>query len=139
MNARLATPIRTLQIALGLTAGLAGLDKFFNILAEWGSYVSPLAADLLPFSVGTFMAIVGIIEIAVAVMTLFAAPRTGLYVTSAWLLLISVNLVLAGLFDVAVRDVVMSIAAFTAARAVEVSEAAVPDTVGGQSRPAAVA
>lgn len=124
MHARLVTPIRTLQIALGLTAGLAGLDKFFNILADWGSYVSPLAAELLPFSVGTFMGIVGVIEIAVGVMTLFVAPRLGLYVTSAWLLLISVNLVLAGYFDVAVRDVVMAIAAFTAARAVEVSGSA---------------
>lgn len=122
MNARLLAPIRALQIALGLTAGLAGLDKFFNILADWGAYVSPLAAGLLPFSVGVFMGIVGVIEIVVAMLTLLVAPRLGLYVTSAWLLLIAVNLAFAGLFDVAVRDIVMSIAAFTAARGVEVSE-----------------
>ena len=33
MDSRLATPFRALQLALGLTATLAGLDKFFKILA----------------------------------------------------------------------------------------------------------
>ena len=36
MDTRLEHPLRVLQIALGLTATLAGLDKFFNILADWG-------------------------------------------------------------------------------------------------------
>lgn len=120
MDARLLTPIRLLRIGLGLTALLAGLDKFFNILANWGSYVSPLAARMLPVSVGTFMGMVGVIEIAVGAAILVLAPRVGAYVASAWLLLVAVNLVLGGHFDVAVRDVVMSIAAFTVARALEV-------------------
>jgi hypothetical protein len=47
-------------------------------------------------------------------------PRIGAYVASAWLLLVALNLVVAGHFDVAVRGVVMSIAAFTLARAIEV-------------------
>jgi hypothetical protein len=120
MDARLLTPIRLLRIGLGLTALLAGLDKFFNILANWGSYVSPVAARMLPVSVGTFMGMVGVIEIAVGAAILVLAPRVGAYVASAWLLLVAVNLVLGGHFDVAVRDVVMSIAAFTVARALEV-------------------
>lgn len=119
MITRLSTPFRALHVALGLTATLAGLDKFFNILADWGSYVSPLAASLLPFSVSTLMGIVGIVEIAVGVAILAAAPRLGAYVASAWLLLVAVNLVIGGYFDVAVRDVVMSIAAFVLARELE--------------------
>jgi hypothetical protein len=121
MDARLATPVRVLRYALGLTATLAGLDKFFNILADWGSYVSPAAASALPVSVSTFMQLVGVIEIAVGVAILALAPRLGAYVASAWLLLVAVNLALGGHFDVAVRDVVMSIAAFTVARAIEVT------------------
>jgi hypothetical protein len=121
MDARVATPIRVLRYALGLTATLAGLDKFFNILADWGSYVSPVAASTLPVSVNTFMQLVGVIEIAVGVALLALAPRLGAYVASAWLLLVAVNLALGGHFDVAVRDVVMSIAAFTVARAIEVT------------------
>ena len=66
------------------------------------------------------MAIVGGVEIAVGAAILVAAPRAGAYVASAWLLLVALNLVAAGHFDVAVRDVVMSIAAFTLARAIEV-------------------
>jgi hypothetical protein len=120
MDARLKAPFQILRIAFGLTAALAGLDKFFNILANWGSYVSPFAARLLPVSVSTFMGAVGVIEIAVGILILAAAPRIGAYVASAWLLLIASNLALGGHFDIAVRDVVMSIAAFTLARAVEV-------------------
>ena len=120
MDSRLLTPFRVLRYALGLTATLAGLDKFFNLLADWGSYVSPTAAQLLPVPIGTFMAAVGVIELAVGLMILGLAPRLGAYVASVWLLLVSVNLALGGHFDVAVRDVVISIAAFAIARELEV-------------------
>lgn len=119
MNTRLSSSIRLLQLALGLTATLAGLDKFFNILADWGSYLSPAAASMLPFDVGVLMALVGVVEIAVGAAILVAAPRLGAYVASGWLLLVAVNLAIAGHFDVAVRDVVMSVAALTLARAFE--------------------
>jgi hypothetical protein len=128
MNTRLTTPFRALHVALGLAATLAGLDKFFNILADWGSYVSPLAASLLPFSVGTLMGIVGVVEIAVGATILAVAPRLGAYVASAWLLLVAVNLAIGGHFDIAVRDVVMSIAAFVLARELEASHVAVSAT-----------
>lgn len=124
MDARLTTRFRLFHIALGLTATLAGLDKFFNILADWGSYVSPIAARLLPFPVSTFMGIVGVVEIVAGALILGLAPRLGAYVASAWLLLVALNLALAGHFDVAVRDLVMSIGAFVLARAIEVKEAA---------------
>jgi len=116
MDSRLDNPTRIMRIALGLMATLAGLDKFFNILADWGSYVSPTAAQLLPFSTDVFMGIVGLVEIAVGIGILTVMPVLGAYVASAWLLLIAVNLVIAGHLDVAVRDVVLSIAAFTLAR-----------------------
>lgn len=132
MDTRLATRFRIFHVALGLTATLAGLDKFLNILADWGSYVSPLAASLLPFSVSTFMGIVGIIEIAVGAAILAVAPRLGAYVASAWLLLVAVNLALGGHFDVAVRDVVMALGAFTLARAIEVRDS-VPAAVTGRT------
>ncbi len=120
MDSRLAHPLRALQVALGLTAALAGLDKFFNILADWGAYVSPVVAHALPVSVPVFMHIVGVIEFAVGVTMLAISPRIGAYVASVWLLLIAVNLMMGGHLDIAVRDVVMSLSAFTVARYVEV-------------------
>ena len=134
MDTRLTTPFLVLRVGLGLTATLAGLDKFFNILADWGRYISPFALQGLPFSAGTFMGIVGVIEIAVGLSILFFAPLAGAYVDSAWLLLVAANLVLAGYFDVAVRDVVMSISAFTLARAIEAQAADQSETSRDPSR-----
>jgi hypothetical protein len=121
---RLNAPWIALRFGIGLTATLAGLDKFFNLLANWGAYVSPLAAQILPFSTDTFMAIVGVIEIAVGAAILIGWTRIGAYVASAWLLAVAANLATAGFFDVAVRDVVMSIAAFTLARMAEARQEA---------------
>jgi uncharacterized membrane protein YphA (DoxX/SURF4 family) len=124
MDTRLNTPLLALRLAIGLTATLAGADKFFNLLADWEKYVSPLAAQLLPVSPHTFMALVGLIEIAVGAAILTGWTRLGAYVASAWLLGVAVNLAAGGFFDVAVRDVVMSIAAFALARLVEVRQQA---------------
>ena len=76
---------RALRYGIGLTATLAGLDKFFNLLANWSSYVSPLAARVLPVSTGSFMHIVGVIELAVGLVILAGWTRLGAYVASAWL------------------------------------------------------
>jgi hypothetical protein len=123
MDTRLNAAWIALRFGIGLTATLAGLDKFFNLLADWSAYVSPLAAQFLPVSVGTFMGIVGVIEFAVGVAILAGWTRVGAYVASGWLLAVAVNLVAAGFYDVAVRDVVMSIAAFTLARLAEANVA----------------
>ena len=125
MDNRLNASWVALRYGVGLTATLAGLDKFFNVLADWAAYVSPVAAGLLPVSVGTFMGVVGVIEIAVGAMILFGWARAGGYVAAAWLIGVAANLALAGFFDIAVRDVVMAIAAFTLARLAEVRGAVV--------------
>ncbi len=122
MDTRLDTPARIMRIAFGMMATLAGLDKFFNILADWGSYVSPAAAHLLPFSTSVFMGIVGLVEMAVGIAILTALPAIGAYVASVWLLLVAGNLVLGAHFDIAVRDVVLAISAFTLARLTEVRQ-----------------
>ena len=122
MDSRLQTPAQALRLAIGLMATLAGIDKSFNLLVDWSSYVSPVAAQLLPFSTDVFMGIVGVIEFAVGVSILTALPVVGSYVASAWLLLVAVNLTLGGYLDVAVRDVVLSIGAFTLARLLQVQD-----------------
>jgi hypothetical protein len=122
MDTRLDTPWIALRFGIGLTATLAGLDKFFNLLADWGSYLSPTVVQFLPVSVATFMGVVGIVELAVGLAILTGWTRLGAYVASAWLLGVAANLAIAGFFDIAVRDVVMAIAAFTLARLAEVRQ-----------------
>lgn len=108
-----------LRLGLGIGPALAGLDKIFrtNLLADWPSYISPLATAVLPMSGDAFMQIVGVIELAVGVAILTAATRIGAWVAMAWLLCIAANLVSTGThFDIAVRDVEMAIAAYALAR-----------------------
>ena len=124
MDNRLNAPWIALRFGIGLTAALAGIDKFFNLLADWGAYVSPLAERVLPVSTNTFLGIVGVIEVAVGVAILAGWTRFGAYVASAWLFGVAANLVAAGFYDVAVRDVVMALSAFTLARLAEVREEA---------------
>lgn len=139
MDHRLDTRTAALRLALGATAALAGLDKFFNILADWSTYISPAAEQLLPFSAETFMRMVGVIELGVGIAILAAAPVLGAYVASAWLLLVAANLLLAGRFDIAARDVVMSVSAFTLARLLELRhESPAPSAVGEHARRTAV-
>jgi len=110
-----------LRIGLGLGPFLAGLDKYFNLLANWPAYISPLALKILPFSGQTFMHIVGVIEMVVGLAILTKWTRLASYVASAWLIAIAINLVSTGMFlDVAVRDVEMAVAAFVLARMTEV-------------------
>jgi len=124
-NERLTTSWWLLRVVIGVAALLAGLDKFFNVLANWPAYLSPLAASVLPISATSFMHIVGVIEMAVGAVILAGYTRLGGYVASIWLLCIAVNLVTTGrYFDVAVRDVVMAVAAFTLAQLSEATEPA---------------
>jgi len=62
---RLTTSWWALRLGLGAVAFLAGLDKFFNLLADWPSYLSPMVARVLPLSPASFMHVIGPVEMAV--------------------------------------------------------------------------
>jgi uncharacterized membrane protein YphA (DoxX/SURF4 family) len=126
MNRSLDTPWWTLRIALGLTAFLAGADKFTNLLADWPSYLSPLVSRVV--DAGMFMRAAGVIEMAAGVLLLAGITRLGGYIVAAWLVGISLNLLTTGqYFDIAVRDLVMACAAFSLAK---LSEARQPERAG---------
>jgi hypothetical protein len=115
---------RPLWLTYGLVPLLAGLDKFFNLLADWPQYVSPVVAGLLPVSPQTFMYAVGIIEMAVGLMILTRWTRIGAWIAAAWLVLIALNLVTMGFLDIAVRDLAMAVGAYTLARLAEMRQEA---------------
>lgn len=106
----------TLRLTYGLVPIVAGLDKFTNLLTDWTQYLSPMVKDLLPVAPATFMMIVGVIEIAAGALVLSKLTRIGAYVVSAWLVGIALNLLTAGHYDVAVRDVAMALGAFSLAK-----------------------
>src|SRR5574342_765503 len=115
---------QVLRVTFGVVPFLAGLDKFFNLLADWPRYLSPAAAAILPVSGQTFMHFAGVVEMVVGLAILTRWTVIGSYVAAAWLTAIAVNLVASGhFFDIAVRDLVMATAAYALARLTEASEA----------------
>jgi len=95
---------------------VAGADKFTNLLTDWTQYVNPAIANILPFSAATFMIFVGIVEIVAGILVL-KKPEIGGYVVAAWLTVVALTLLSDFKYvDVAVRDLVMAIAAFAMAR-----------------------
>jgi uncharacterized membrane protein YphA (DoxX/SURF4 family) len=118
----------TLRIGLGLAPLLAGLDKYFNLLTNWEMYLNPLIPRLLHVSAPTFMHLVGVVEIVAGLLMFTRFTRYAAYIVMAWLLAIAGSLVTQGLFfDVAVRDVEISLGAFVLAKLTEVRESALHD------------
>ena len=116
---------QALKVAFGVVPFLAGLDKFFNLLADWPRYLSPAAEAILPVSAQTFMHFAGVVEMVVGLAILTRWTVLGSYVAAVWLVAIALNLVSSGHFlDVAVRDLVMAVAAYTLARLTEAKLAA---------------
>lgn len=102
-----------------------GADKFFDVLAPWGSYLSPAVSDVLGVSAQGFMRTVGVIEILLGLMVAFA-PRLGGWLVAGWLWAITVNLLLtAGYTDMALRDAALSLGALALARLATIYQDAV--------------
>ncbi|HEY8916299.1 MAG TPA: hypothetical protein VIM87_07660 [Chitinophaga sp.] len=105
----------TLKLTFGLVPIVAGLDKFTNLLTNWVDYLGN-NKSMIPFDLMTFMKMVGIIEIIAGILVL-VRPLIGAYVVMAWLICIALQLILGGnYFDVAVRDLVMAIGAYSLAQ-----------------------
>jgi uncharacterized membrane protein YphA (DoxX/SURF4 family) len=102
-----------LRLTYGLVPIVAGADKFFNLLTNWQKYLPDAVAAMLPVSPSQFMMIVGIIEIVAGLAVLTKFTRLFSYVVMIWLLLIAVNLIIGHQYDIAVRDIVMAIGAYT--------------------------
>jgi hypothetical protein len=105
-----------LYIAFVVAPIVAGLDKFADFLVDWEQYLTPPVAHMLPVAPHTFMQGVGVIEIIAGLLVAFR-PAIGGYVVAFWLWGIIANLLLgAGYYDIALRDLGLSLAALALAR-----------------------
>lgn len=105
-----------LKLTFGLVPIVAGLDKFTNLLTNWEQYINPTIGGMIPFSGHTFMMIVGVIEIVAGIIVLKRTELGG-YIVAGWLTVIALTLLASFSFvDVAVRDLVMAISAFSMAK-----------------------
>lgn len=107
---------RILQFAFVVAPILAGLDKFFYLLTNWSSYISPLALRMIHYHDRGFMMVVGVIEIIAGIGVIFRPKLFG-YIVALWLLCIIINLLMTGqYFDIALRDLGLLLAAVALAK-----------------------
>ncbi len=112
-HARLDHLYIPLRLCYGLVPLIAGADKFTNLLTDWSQYLPHEVSRLLPMQPSAFMMIVGVIEIIAGLAVLTKFPRLGGYIVAVWLVLIAINLIIAGYYDIAVRDLAMALGAYT--------------------------
>jgi len=126
-----------LRLGVGLGPIIAGVDKYFNKLTDWGMYLSPLVTKVVPVSATTFMHVVGIIEVIAGLVVLSRWTKIGSYIVMLWLLGIAVNLLTTGMFyDLAIRDVEIAVGAFALSQLTAVREAQLKTTNGGKQQEA---
>jgi len=124
-NPRLNSAWWTLRIGFGLGPLFAGLDKYFNLLTNWEMYLHPAVPRLLHISPATFMHTVGAIEIMAGILVLTRYTRYAAYIVMAWMWAIALSLITQGqFFDIAVRDIEISLGAFALAKLSEAREPA---------------
>jgi hypothetical protein len=92
-----------------------GVDKFLHLAVDWQQYLSPRLVGLLGVTPQTLLSVVGVVEIAAGLLVAFR-PRIGAWIVAAWLWAIIVNLLLLpGYYDIALRDVGLSLGAIALA------------------------
>jgi hypothetical protein len=81
------------------------------------------------------MHIVGVVEIVAGLLVFTRFTRYAAYIVMAWLLAIAASLVTQGqFFDIAVRDIEISLGAFVLAKLTEVRELALGETAPAPDR-----
>lgn len=105
-----------LKLVYGLVLFIAGLDKFTNVLTTWTDYFPAAIAGVIPLEPVTFMYLVGIIEIVAGIVVLTRYTEYGAYLVAAWLVGIAGTQILAGNYDIDVRDLVMAVGAIALAQ-----------------------
>ncbi len=98
-----------LRYAYALVLILVGLDKVFqtNVIVNWEGYVGDFARSVVPLAPLTIVLIFGIVEIIVGVMLLTDWIKVASYLVIGALVVTIINLLSMGLYDIAVRDVLL--------------------------------
>jgi hypothetical protein len=103
-----------LRFAFTVAPILAGLDKFFHFLTNWGQYLSS-QFDVFG-NPSTTMMVVGVIEI-IAGIGVWLKPKIFSYILVLWLFGIILNLlILQNFYDIALRDLGLLLGALALAR-----------------------
>lgn len=106
---------QVLHFAFTVAPILAGFDKYFNFMTSWESYLAPIVPRMTGVMPHNFMQGVGLVEI-VAGIGVALKPRIFAYIVSVWMIGTLINLMLIGMYDLALRDFGLSMGALALAR-----------------------
>jgi uncharacterized membrane protein YphA (DoxX/SURF4 family) len=106
-----------LRFSYGIVLLATGLDKVFgtNLIVDWAQYISPPVLAYLPVSVPLFLVTIGVIEIVVGALFFTRWSHVAGYISVLWLVLISINLFMLDLRDIAIRDLLLAVGAYAIA------------------------
>jgi hypothetical protein len=104
-----------LRIGFTVAPILAGLDKFLHLLVDWDKYLPPMVNNLTGGHGHQLMLAAGVIEV-IAGIGVFLKPRIFAYIVAAWLVLIIVNVLMTGYYDIALRDLGLALGALALGR-----------------------
>lgn len=101
------------KFAGGLLLIIAGFIKFFgiNLLPHWHYYITNYYANFfsyLPLTINGAIYVIGLFEVTIGVLIITYWTKIGALIASVWLFTISLNLLMMGLFDLALRDLVIA-------------------------------
>lgn len=116
-NPRMTSVWWTLKLALGVVPLLAGVDKFFGVLANWADYLHPSALQIVPVPPDLLLRGIGVFEILVGIAILTRWTRFGAWLAALWFTAIAASLASMGrLLEVAVHDVVLALSCIALAQ-----------------------
>ncbi len=97
-----------MKFAYGAMTLIAGLDKFFGIIADWVRFISPLVSRFTPIPATSILYIAGTIEIIIGLLILSKHTRLGSYLMAVWFFILAFNYFSFGIFfDIAGRTFVL--------------------------------
>jgi uncharacterized membrane protein YphA (DoxX/SURF4 family) len=110
-EAKLRAAHLVLRWTFGLLFIIVGLDSFTNLLVRWDAFLAPQIAAIV--SATTFMQFFGIVQIVVGALAL--TPKTaklGAWLVTLMLIAITLQTTFIGVYDIALRDLALTAAAF---------------------------
>ncbi|HVY72700.1 MAG TPA: tRNA (5-methylaminomethyl-2-thiouridylate)-methyltransferase [Candidatus Paceibacterota bacterium] len=110
---RIVQAISLIRYPYAIVFILAGLDKIFstNFIVTWAVYVSPFVTEIIGVShITLFLICMGVAEIVAGALLFTKWSRYAAYAGIIWFALISINLVLLGTYDIAIRDILLAFA-----------------------------
>jgi hypothetical protein len=113
------------KYSYGIVLLIIGLDKVLgtHLVVEWSKYVSPYVENAVP--IATLLIVVGVIEVIVGALIFTRYGQLAFYISTAWLVLIALDLLsIGGYFDIAVRDLLLAVGTYAAARLAPLSASA---------------